>query len=139
MFTIGEGLGLGVSDTNTTVYADGWTPLDPIMSTMFNFGVVMLPFAAVAAWRTWIHAKRRRVLGTGGWHGVGEAGACGLLPVLVVLAPGFFRDPALATPYVLTYGTFAALGGLAIGLLLRASALIVLKATEPRKRVELVT
>ncbi len=137
LFMIGGELGIGASDTNTTVHADGWTPLDPIMATALQFGVVTLPFAVVAAWRTWIHAKRRRELGTSGWRGVGEAGACGLATVLVVLSPGILSHPILVAPYFLAYGAYAVLGGLLIGLLLRASALIVLKLTEPQKQVKL--
>ena len=131
LVTIGGGLGLGASDTNTTVHADGWTPLDPIMATALQFGLVTLPFAAVAAWRTWIHAKRRRELGTSGWQGVGEAGACGLLAVLVLLGPGILSHPTLAMPFLLVYGAFAVLIGLLIGTLLRGTAVMVLKLTEP--------
>ena len=131
LVTIGGGLGLGASDTNTTVHADGWTPLDPIMATALQFGLVTLPFAAVAAWRTWIHAKRRRELGTSGWQGVGEAGACGLLAVLVLLGPGILSHPTLAMPFLLVYGAFAVLIGLLIGTLLRGIAVMVLKLTVP--------
>jgi hypothetical protein len=138
LFTIGSGLGLGASDTNTTVYADGWTPLDPILATTFRFGIVMVPFAVVAAWRTWVHAKRRRELGTSGWQGVRDAGACGLVAVLVVMTPGILTHPAQAMPYVLGLGAYAVLFGLLIGLLLRASAIIVLKVTAPQKQVKLV-
>ena len=128
---IGSSLGIGASDTNTTVYGDVWTPLNPIMATARQFAFVMLPFAAVAAWRTWVHAKRRLALGTSGWRGVGEAGACGLVSVLVVTMPGILTHPAQAVPYVLALGAYAVLCGLLIGLLLRMSALIVLKLTEP--------
>ena len=131
LVTIGGGLGLGASDTNSTVHADGWTPLDPIMATALQFGLVTLPFAAVAAWRTWIHAKRRRELGTSGWQGVGEAGACGLLAVLVLLGPGILSHPTLAMPFLLVYGAFAVLIGLLIGTLLRGIAVMVLKLTVP--------
>jgi hypothetical protein len=134
LFAIG---GFGASDTNTTVHADDWTPLDPIIATAVMFSAVMLPFAAVAAWRTWIHAKRRRELGTSGWRGVGEAGACGLVTVLVVLTPGIFRHPTLAAPYLLVYGAYAVFCGLLIGLLLRVSALVVLRVAEPQKRIKL--
>ena len=138
LFTIGSGLGIGASDTNTTVYADGWTPWDPIIATALKFGVVMLPFAVVAAWRTWVHARRRREFGASGWQGVRDAGACGLAAVLIVMTPGIFTHPAQALPYVLGLGVYAVPCGLLIGLLLRASALIVLKLTEPQKQVKFV-
>jgi len=137
LFTIGGWLGIGASDTNTTVHADGWTPLDPIIATALQFGVVTLPFAVVAAWRTWVHAKRRRHLGTSGWQGVAEAGACGLVTLLVLLTPGILSRPTQAAPFVIVYGVFAVVLGLLIGLLLCASALIVLKLTEPQKQVKL--
>jgi len=140
LFTIGGSLGIGASDTNTTVYADGWNPLDPIMATALRFGIVTLPFAVVAAWRTWVHAKRRRVLGTSGWQGVAEAGACGPAAILIVLIPLMLSRPthvAQVAPFVLAYAVLAALCGLLIGLLLRVSALIVLKLTEPKTNIEL--
>lgn len=138
LFAVGAGLGIGASDTNTTVYADGWTLWDPVMATALKSGVVMLPFAVVAAWRTWIHAKRRVELGTSGWRGVGEAGACGLATLLILVTPRILSQPPLVTPFVLVYALLAAFCGLLLGLMLRASALIVLKLTEPQKQVKFV-
>jgi hypothetical protein len=100
------------------------------MATALQFGLVTLPFAAVAAWRTWIHAKRRCELGTSGWQGVGEAGGCGLVAVLILLGPAILSHPTLAMPLLLVYGAFAVLIGLLIGTLLRGTAVMVLKLTE---------
>jgi hypothetical protein len=131
LFAIGRGLGIGASDTAITVHPPGWSPLDPIMGTALQFGFVMLPFAALAAWRTWVHARRWRERGGSGWQGVGEAGACGLATLLVVLAPRILSHLNQVTPTIFGYGGLATLMGLLIGLLLRTSAVIVLKLTEP--------
>jgi hypothetical protein len=128
---IGSSLGIGANENAVTVHPPGWTPLVPIMATALRFGFVMLPFAAVAAWRTWVHARRRLELGTSGWQGVGEAAACGLATLLVVAAPGILSHPTQAPLSIVAYGWLAALCGLLVGLLLRISAVIVLTVTEP--------
>ncbi len=134
---IGERLGIGVSDNAITVHPPGWTPWAPIVATALQFGFVMLPFAALAAWRTWVHARRRLELGTSGWQGVGEAGACGLATLFVLMLPGILRHPIQALPYILVYGGLAALTGLLVGLLLRISAVIALKVTKPIVKMSL--
>lgn len=131
LLAIGRSLGIGANESAITVHPPGWTPLVPIAATALQFGFVMLPFAALAGWRTWVHARRRLELGTSGWQGVVEAGACGLATLLVILLPGIFSHPLQALPYIVGYGGLAALCGLLVGLLLRTAAVIVLKVTEP--------
>jgi DNA-binding transcriptional LysR family regulator len=89
--------------------------------------VPLVPFAMLAGWRTWVHA-RRYVDGQGtGWQGVIEGGTAGLVAALVVLSRGIATRPREAAPYIIAYGGGGMLLGLAFGLLLRTTALIVLK------------
>ena len=93
--------------------------------------VAIVPVALVAGWRTWVHASRYRE-GTGtGWQGVVEAGGLGLTLALGVLARGIVTRPAEAPPYVIFYGGVALILGLATGLILRVTALTVLKFASP--------
>ena len=85
------------------------------------------PFAAIAAWRTRVHAMRWRTAGVSGWQGVAEASVLGLLVALGVLAPGIIYKPEQAPPYVIFYGGAALILGLMTGLLLRFTALIALR------------
>ena len=59
--------------------------------------------------------------------GVAEAGACGLILALLYLAPGIVTRPAEAPQYVIAYGGAALLLGVVVGLLLRTTAILVLK------------
>jgi hypothetical protein len=121
----------GDSDTSTTVRAYprsvyslvaplGWTAL------------VLMPFAAGAGWRTWVHTKRWRDGRGTGWTGVTEAGATGLAVALIILAPGIATRPTEAPPYVIVYGGAALILGLLVGLLLRTTALLFLTLRQIR-------
>jgi hypothetical protein len=59
--------------------------------------------------------------------GVGEAGACGLVLGVMYLAPGIVTRPAEAPPYVMVYGGASLLLGLLMGLVLRGTAILVLR------------
>ena len=63
--------------------------------------------------------------------GVAEAGASGLILALLYLAPGIVTRPAEAPPYVIAYGGGALLLGVAVGLFLRTTAILVLKFRKP--------
>jgi hypothetical protein len=87
---------------------------------------VVSPFALVAAWRTWVHARRRLLTGHGGWSGVLEAGALGFATGAVYLMPSLANPAALAP--VLIYMVVATVLGLLVGLLLRMVAVGLLWA-----------
>jgi len=89
--------------------------------------LVLMPFAALASWRTWAHARGLLEGRSRGWMGVAEAGAAGLAVALVVLAPGIVTRPLEAPPYVIAYGGAALFLGLLTGLALRLTALLVLR------------
>lgn len=96
-----------------------------------QFGAVFAALGAAAAWRTWIHALRYQSGASRGWQGVGEAAAVGLLVALLYLLPGIITRPREAPPYVIFYGSAAAILGAIIGVILRVSATIVLRLSKP--------
>ena len=105
----------------------GRTPADHLL-ILGQIGLVLLPFAAIAAWRTWVHAKRwprER-----GWQGVAEAGLCGFGTALLYLAPGIVTRPTEAPGFVLVYGGAALILGLLVGLFLRTAAVLLLRLHE---------
>jgi len=101
--------------------------------------VVVAPLAAVASWRTWVHARGYQTGNTTGWQGLLEAVALGfaltlplVLPFVVArqFNPGPWGQPQaflLGLGYVGAYGLLGAAVGLVLGLLLWLSASIVLR------------
>jgi hypothetical protein len=126
---VGSSMGFGRMENSVTVHPPGWSGLLAAIQGLIAVGMVLLPFAVLAAWRTWVHARRWRDRGDRGWQGVAEAGACGVGAALLVLLPGIVTRPMDAAPYVTVYGGAALVVGLVVGLLLRMAALVVLKLT----------
>jgi hypothetical protein len=89
--------------------------------------IPFVPFALIVGWRTWVHAKRYRQGQGTGWQGVAEGGAIGFVFALIILRIGIVTRPAEAPPYVLVYGGLAVIVGLAIGVVLRLTGILVLK------------
>ena len=88
--------------------------------------LILLPFALLAGWRTWVYAKKM-IAGQGrGWRGVGEAAFTGFCALLIYLLPGIVTRPAEAPAYIIFYGAVAAVLGVLVGLTLRLTALFVL-------------
>jgi hypothetical protein len=94
--------------------------------------IPLVPFSLLAGWRTRVHARRYRERRGSGWQGVMEGGVLGFVAALFVLSHGIATRPREALPYIIVYGGGAALLGLASGLLLRTTALIVLKRLSSR-------
>jgi hypothetical protein len=92
------------------------------------------PFAMVAAWRTWVHAKRRTEGGALGWQGVAEAGALGIAIALVTLLPGILTRPFEAPPYVVFYGGAAFIFGVGVGFVLYMTGSLALRLHRPATR-----
>lgn len=90
----------------------------------YFFGLA--PFAMVAAWRTFVHARRWLEKGSRGSQGILEGAACGFAGAVLVLLPGIVTKPAQAPPYLLVYGGLAAVLGLAAGTVLWISATLTL-------------
>ncbi len=101
----------------------GWAVTPVVIRTAF----VLVPFALLAAWRTWVYAGRWCDRRDRGWRAVAEAGGCGLILALLYLAPGIVTRPGDAPPYVIAYGGAALLLGLLMGLLLRTTAILCLR------------
>ena len=87
---------------------------------------MLLPLAALTAWRTWVHAKRWRALQPTGWQPVAEAAATAVVMALAYLARGILTRPADAPAYVLIYAGGALILGAILGLILRTTALLAL-------------
>jgi hypothetical protein len=98
-----------------------------VLLEFLQFGLVCAALATVAAWRTWVHALRYQAGESHGWRGVGEAAACGFLVAVLYLAPGIVTRPQEAPPYVLFYGSAAAILGAIVGVVLLVSAKIVMR------------
>jgi hypothetical protein len=119
------------SQYSVTVRATDPAPLTAAIDGMLvlgQIGLALLPFAAVAAWRTWVHARRWPK--ERGWQGVADAGLCGLGFALLYLAPGILTHPREAPAYFVVYGGGAMILGLLVGLLLRTAAVVVLTLRE---------
>ena len=86
----------------------------------------MLPLAAVAAWRTWVHAKRWYTTSDWGWQGVVEGTALGLVLGLCALARAMLARPAETAPAWIFVGVLGAIVGAAVGLILLVIAHLVL-------------
>jgi hypothetical protein len=113
---------IGPFDTSTNTSATVVASVASVPSRALfvaQIALPILPFAAVAGWRTYVHAKRSRELGTTGWRGVAEAGVLGLGLSLLLLLPGTVRQPSKALPYLIVYGAMGLVSGLAVGLVLK--------------------
>ncbi len=110
---------------SSPVHPVGWSPWPGAIRLVLVSASGAAPFAMVAGLRTWMLARRWQS-GDHTWRGVVEAGACGLIVALIGLLPGIITRPTQAPAYIVAYGGFGLVVGLAIGLLLQASAVIVL-------------
>ena len=113
----------------TTVHADESFAADAARAaeSFAAFEIVLLPFAPVAGWRSWVHAKRYREGLATGWQGVFEGGAAGFVGALIPLFPAIVMRPAQSLPYVIAYAGGAMILGCVFGLILCVSALAVLR------------
>jgi hypothetical protein len=98
------------------------------------YGIGLAPFAMAAAWRTFVHARRWLENGSRGAQGILEGAACGFAAALLVLLPGIVTTPLHAAPYVLAYGSLAAVLGLGVGAGLWISATVTLRLYAGRDR-----
>lgn len=102
-------------------------PQGSSMEVLLQVELAVLPFALVAAWRTWVHARRWIRTGRASWISVVEAAGCGLAIAIGSMWRGLVERPLEAPPYVIVYGGAALLLGAVVGFILRAVALAVLK------------
>ncbi len=112
-----------------TVYTSEWSRwLDGILGFVL-FVSVLGPFAALAGWRTWVHAEHW-LDGDRCWRGVLEAGGTAFLLAFLsvggAVGANWFRNPALAVGYTVFYALFASIFGLVVGVILQLTAMIVL-------------
>src|SRR5688500_14581233 len=114
-------------DATVTASPPGYSRMGTMVPMLVRMSFVLIPFALLAGWRTWVYARRWCDQQDPGWRAVAEAGACGLILALLYLAPGIVTRPAEAPPYVIVYGGAALLLGMVVGLFLRTTAILVLK------------
>ena len=122
----GSTIDLDSFDGSVTADVPGAPRMWATIRMLIPISLLLLPFALLAGWRTWVYAKRWYDQQDRGWRAVAEAGASGLIPALLYLAPGIVMRPAEAPPYVLAYGGGALLLGVVVGLFLRTTAMLVL-------------
>jgi hypothetical protein len=103
-----------------------------VAAELLQFALVYTALSAVAAWRTWVHALRYMAGESRGWRGVAEAAACGFAVAMLYLAPGIAGRPQEAPPYVIFYGGAAAILGALVGIVLLASARVVVRLSQPK-------
>jgi hypothetical protein len=116
-------------NTNTSVTVRPPLSFENVAARSYMLAAPVLlcaPFAALAAWRTWVHAVRWRAGLGSGLRGILEAGLTGLIPMLVYLLPGIVSRPAEAPPYVIAYGGMAFVAGLVVGAILWTAAIVVM-------------
>jgi hypothetical protein len=123
----GNSINLDDFDTSVTADVPGAPGVWTVIWILIRTSLVLFPFALLAGWRTWVYARRWCDQQDRGWRAVAEAGACGLILALLYLAPGIMTRPAEAPPYVIVYGGAALLLGVVVGLILRMTAILVLK------------
>ena len=122
----GSNIDLDHFDSSVTADVPGAPRMWATIQTLIPIALLVFPFALLAGWRTWVYAKRWCDQQDRGWLAVAEAGACGLIPALLYLAPGIVMRPDEAPPYVMAYGGGALLLGVVVGLVLRTTAILVL-------------
>jgi uncharacterized membrane protein YhaH (DUF805 family) len=120
-------INLDQSDASVSADVPGSPRLQTMVPTLIRMTFVLVPFALLAGWRTWVYARRWCDRQDRGWRAVGEAGACSLILALLYFAPGIVTRPAEAPPYVIVYGGAALLLGVLVGLFLRTTAILVLE------------
>jgi len=136
VLAIAVGTSMASSSSGAHVYSN---PTKAAITAVLRPAVFAAPLAILAFWRTWVFAERSPRMGTTGWQGVLEAAAFGFaLPLPFVLPgviarqfnPGPWDQPQaflLGLAYVGFYGLLGAAVGLVLGVLLRLSALVVLR------------
>jgi hypothetical protein len=109
--------------------------ISPFMSAIAAsiFGVaITIPLAALAGWRTLVHARRWQMQQRT-WQGVAEAGAAGALFVIVrvgsaALAAAIHGSGSIWVIVAIAfYAAIGGLVGLVVGLMLHVTAIAVLK------------
>jgi hypothetical protein len=117
------------SDTVAIVRPPGVSGWGAIVETLAYTAAVVLPLATLAAWRTRVYARQVLERNGRGWKAVGEAALCGFACLLLMMGRGIVTRPLEAPPYVIFYGTIAAILGCLVGMTLRMTALLTLRLT----------
>jgi hypothetical protein len=121
---------LPVPGNSVTAYLPGTSVFAAVIKSVLIPAAFMSPFAAVALWRTWVHASQRRERGTTGLQGVAEAGLLGFsivfVPIFIAVASHLSERPGLTIGYAAFYAGIGLVVGLVFGCVLWVFATIVL-------------
>lgn len=115
-----------------------WDAVRPLPPTVLSSAIkalpivaALMPIALLVAWRSHFHARAYRLNPRTVWRGpvesAGIAGGIALSVMLMATAQTWSRQPAhLVAAYIALYVSATAVVGLVLGLLLAASALLVI-------------
>jgi len=120
-----------VSNSSTTVVGvdpDRERAASQLLPLVSGYLTAVSPFAMVASWRTFVHAKRWLSDGATGGRAILEGAVCGFAGAVLVLLPAIVTRPREAPPYVLAYGGLAAVLGLVVAAIVWVTAACVLTA-----------
>lgn len=93
---------------------------------------VAMPFAAIVAWRTFVHAKHYLVRRDRWWQGFAEAAGVGAVIPVLAFGPAIVTNPLQAPQAVGAYAIIGAAIGSAFGVVLTLVAVCVLYSTRRR-------
>jgi hypothetical protein len=114
------------TDTRVTVRPPGASLILGEIEKLTGPAIVLVPFAALAVWRTRIYAQRVIAGESQGWAAVVEAAACAFGVMFVMNVPSLVKHTLPMPPSAVAYFMLAVALGVAFGIVLRATALFVL-------------
>jgi hypothetical protein len=119
------------TDTRVTVRPPGASFVLGEIEKLSQPAMVLLPFAALAVWRTRVYARRVIARASRGWAAVGEAAACALGVMFVMNLRLVIKHTLPMSLFAIAYFILAAALGMVVGIILRATALFVLWLEAP--------
>ncbi len=117
------------TDTRVTVRPPGASIVLGEIDRLSRPALVLLPFAALGAWRTRVYARQVIARESHGWVAVAEAAACAFGVMFVVNLPLSVTRAVTMPLSAISYSMLAITLGVLVGTLLRATALFVLSVS----------
>jgi hypothetical protein len=119
------------TNTRVTVRPPGASIVLGEIEKLNQPAIVLLPFAALAVWRTRVYARRVIARASRGWAAVGEAAACAFGVMFVMNVPLLVKHTLPMSLFAMAYLVLAVALGVAVGIVLRATALFALWLQAP--------
>src|SRR5262245_22325748 len=105
----------------------GASAINRIVERLAWAASVLLPFAALTAWRTRTYARKVIAGASEGWWSVAEVAACGAAVILIMGVPGVPSRPLGYVPVLILWAlTVGGSVGAFVGVILRFTGLLVL-------------